>query len=122
MCGSLFYFDVYVDNLPWEQACITFVAAASTVVLMAAGVEQLGLLARGLNVKQASRGPAFRRRAQRDWSCGNILSFCSTRSPKAFVPMRAHVVTDGAISEDEDVEEDDNPEVSLCGTRDTVSE
>merc|ERR1712048_1398618 len=50
------YFLVNVKPAPWQPLCMFLLAGPVWGILASAGYEQLRLLGRGLNMKQASRG------------------------------------------------------------------
>lgn len=86
-------------------------AGTAALVLVTAASEQLTLLGKGLNVKQAARGP-FRSGLRRTWNLDNLADFFLTGSWGSFAPMRAQV----AMKQGSEVEEDDDEAIegSTC--------
>eukprot|EP00929_Paragymnodinium_shiwhaense_P058253 TRINITY_DN29166_c0_g1_i1.p1 TRINITY_DN29166_c0_g1~~TRINITY_DN29166_c0_g1_i1.p1 ORF type:complete len:482 (-),score=62.92 TRINITY_DN29166_c0_g1_i1:431-1792(-) len=98
LTAALMYFGFAIAPIPWEPFLIGFLAASASLVLVISLVEQLRLVGRGLNVKQASRGASARK--AKEWSIGNVVSFCRTRNPSSMVPARAELAEQD--SEDDD--------------------
>lgn len=99
--GPLAYLVATVGPSPWEPCVVGFVACMASVVLTATSVQQVSLLSRGLNMKQASRGGTLRN-GRKAISCGNLFRFFLQSEPRPLVPIRAEVADFGVSSEEDE--------------------
>lgn len=100
--GPLAYFIVTVGATPWQPCAVGAASGMAAVVLVATVVEQVSLLSRGLNMKQAARGGTFRRN-KRAFSCDNLTRFLLQPEPQPFVPIRAEMADQFESSEEDTV-------------------
>jgi len=90
-----------IRPVPWEPISAALLSGPVAGILATASSEQLRLLGRGLNMKQASRDQPVRR-CRRTFSLVNVWDFFRRQTPAPLAPMRAEIVDAWPGSEDEE--------------------
>jgi len=87
-------FATYIYPLPWRPFASAIITGSIVLILVPTLHEQLMLVGRGLNVKQAAVKTAQGRGRRRRCTCSSVTNFFLYRPLDTFAPMRAEVTLD----------------------------